>query len=264
MRLNHHRSGSGEPLVLIHGIGHHWQGWQPVIDRIRGEREVIALDLPGFGRSPMPPAGTPAGAESLTDLVAEFLAELGLNRPHVAGNSLGGWISLALARNGAVRSATALSPGGFQNAPEGRFSRASLALSRRVSRMIANRAESLLRPAAMRRLAFGQVVDHPERIPEAEIGASVRALAFSPWFGATLKAITTGPQFAGGDRITVPTTIAWGEHDRLLLPRQARRAARAIPSARMLTLTGCGHVPFYDDPDQVVRVLLEGSSPGGS
>ncbi len=262
MHLNHHRSGSGEPLVLIHGIGHHWQGWQPIIDRVQGEREVIALDLPGFGRSPLPPAGTRAGAESLTDLVAEFLGELGLDRPHVAGNSLGGWISLSLARRGVVRSATALSPGGFQNPLEGRFARASLALSRRISRVIANRAESLLRPPTMRKLAFGQVVEHPERIPEAEIGASVRALAWAPWFGATLKAITTGPQFAGGERITVPTTIAWGEYDRLLLPRQARRAAREIPSARMLTLIGCGHVPFYDDPDQVARVLLEGSSGG--
>lgn len=264
MQLNHHRSGSGEPLVLIHGIGHHWQGWQPVIDRLEGVREVIALDLPGFGRSPMPPPGTPPGAESLAGLVATFLTDLGLERPHVAGNSLGGWISLSLARNGVARSATALSPAGFQSPAEGRYSRASLTLSRHTSRMIANRAESLLRPPAMRKVAFGQVVQHPERIPEAAIGPSVRALAFSPWFGPTLKAITTGPQFTGGEQIAIPTTVAWGEHDRLLLPRQAGRAAAAIPSARMLTLTGCGHVPFYDDPDQVARVLLEGSSGAGA
>jgi len=54
-------------------------------------------------------------------------------------------------------------------------------------------------------------------------------------------------------------TIAWGTKDRLLLPRQARRAARSIPGARLVMLSGCGHVPTYDDPEQVARVLLDGS-----
>jgi pimeloyl-ACP methyl ester carboxylesterase len=62
MQLNHHRAGVGEPLVLIHGIGHRWQGWLPVIERITPYRDVIALDLPGFAGSSMPPPGTPAGS----------------------------------------------------------------------------------------------------------------------------------------------------------------------------------------------------------
>lgn len=57
-------------------------------------------------------------------------------------------------------------------------------------------------------------------------------------------------------------TIAWGAKDRLLLPRQAKRAARVIPSARMVSLADCGHMPTYDDPDLVTRVLLEGSASG--
>jgi pimeloyl-ACP methyl ester carboxylesterase len=262
MRLNHHREGTGEPIVLIHGIGHFWQGWRPVIARLAPEREVIAIDLPGFGHSPLPPPGTPAGIASLTDLVAGFCAELGLERPHVAGNSLGGWISLELAKRGEVRTATALSPGGFQNRPESWFSRSTLALSRATSRLSADHAESLLQPPWMRKIAFGQMVHHPERIPEVDMAPTVQALAWAPWWRATLRAITTGPQFSGGEQISVPTTVAWGEHDRLLLPRQAKRAAALIPRARMVTLTGCGHVPFYDDPDQVARVLLEGSTVG--
>ena len=55
MRLNYHRAGSGEPLVLIHGIGSRWQVWEPVLDRLAAERDVVALDLPGFAASPMPP-----------------------------------------------------------------------------------------------------------------------------------------------------------------------------------------------------------------
>ena len=184
---------------------------------------------------------------------------LGLERPHVAGNSLGGWISLELARRDCVRSATGLSPAGFQTSAEGWFSRVSLSLARASSRMVADRADALLRGPTMRKVAFGQLVHRPERIPESEIGPTVAALAWAPWWSETLRAVATGPQFSGGEQITVPTTIAWGQYDRLLLPRQAQRAAAEIPAARITTLTGCGHVPFYDDPDQVARVLLEGS-----
>jgi len=106
MELGYHRTGAGEPLVLIHGIGSRWQVWEPVFDRLSAERDVIAIDLPGFGASPMPPPGTPPGIPSLTSLVGDFLDSVGLDRPHLAGNSLGGWISLELAKQGRVRSAT--------------------------------------------------------------------------------------------------------------------------------------------------------------
>src|SRR2546430_6322286 len=117
MKLNHHRAGSGEPLVLIHGIGSRWQMWEPVLGAVEAEREVIALDLPGFAGSPPPPPGTPPGVDSLTRLVSEFLDELGLDRPHVAGNSLGGWLSPERPKRARVRPGTVLSPPGAHHAP---------------------------------------------------------------------------------------------------------------------------------------------------
>ncbi len=258
MLLNHHRSGAGEPLVLIHGIGSRWQVWEPVLQRLASEREIIALDLPGFGESPMPPRGTRPGVGSLTELVNHFLDEIDLGHPHVAGNSLGGWVSLELAKLGRARSATALSPAGFHNPREAMFQRASLWSSVRAARLLAPRADHLLSSPLGRRLALGQYVAKPERIPSADAVASVRALAGAAWFDETLIAITS-ERFTGGEQVQAPVTIAWGEKDRLLLPRQATRAARAIPNARVTTLQGCGHVPFYDDPQQVAGVLLEGS-----
>ena len=59
--LNHYRDGSGDALLLMHGIGSRWQVWIPVLDRLAAERTVIALDLPGFGESPLPAAGLPPG-----------------------------------------------------------------------------------------------------------------------------------------------------------------------------------------------------------
>jgi pimeloyl-ACP methyl ester carboxylesterase len=80
VELNYRRTGAGESLVLIHGIGSRWQVWSPVLDRLAAHRDVVALDLPGFGDSPMPPPGTPAGSRSLTTLVLGFLGELGIER----------------------------------------------------------------------------------------------------------------------------------------------------------------------------------------
>ena len=258
MDLNHHRVGSGPPLVLIHGIGSRWQVWEPVLRRLCPERDVIALDLPGFGASPMPAHGTPAGLHSLTRLVGEFLDELGVLQPHVAGNSLGGWIALELAKQGRVRSATGLSPAGFFNDREAKYAQLSLKLTVRTARLLSPKADRLCASPLIRTLTFSQVVAKPRLLGAADAAASVRALAEAPWFDDTLPAIA-GERFAGGEAIQVPVTIAWGAKDRLLLPRQGRRAVRMIPGARLVTLTGCGHVPTYDDPEQVARVLLDGS-----
>jgi pimeloyl-ACP methyl ester carboxylesterase len=259
MELNYHRRGAGEPLVLIQGLGGRWQLWEPVLGRLTGEREVIALDLPGFGSSPPPPPGTPPGVASLTRLVAEFLDELGLERPHVAGNSLGGWISLELAKMGRVRSVTGLSPAGFHTHREAIFQRGSAWMTVRLARAIAPRADRLMDSTLARTVLLSQLLAHPTRMPAADAAANLRAYAAAPWFDETLAAVISWQPFSGGERIQVPVTIAWGERDRLLLPRQAPRAVRAIPGARLVTLHGCGHVPTYDDPEQVARVLLEGS-----
>ena len=98
MAVAHSRAGSGEPLVLVHGLGGSRRIWAPVIDRLEAEREVIAVDLPGFGESAPLADGTPPTAANLAGAVDELVGELGLERPHLAGNSLGGWVALELAK----------------------------------------------------------------------------------------------------------------------------------------------------------------------
>lgn len=154
--INYHRAGSGEPLLLIHGLGSRWQMWNPVLPMLAAQREVIAIDLPGFGESPMPVPGTRAGVASLTRLVTGFLDDLGLDRPHVAGNSLGGRLALELAKAGRARSATALSPAGFDNDREAVFQRLSLTASVRAVRLLAPAAPLLVATAAGRTLLLGQ------------------------------------------------------------------------------------------------------------
>ena len=152
MSLAHVRRGSGPPLVLIHGIGSQWQMWQPVLDRVAREREVVALDLPGFGESAE--LGAPPTVEALAGAVAEFLDGLGLAGAHAAGNSLGGAVALALGRLGEARSTCVLSPAGFGNMREG-ATRAACWESRGVSQSsMAPRAELMCDGPVRRTLAF--------------------------------------------------------------------------------------------------------------
>jgi pimeloyl-ACP methyl ester carboxylesterase len=237
--------------------------WEPVIGRLAERHEVIAVDLPGFGASPMPPPGTPPGIASLIALVGTFLESNGVERPHVAGNSMGGLMALEMAKQGLVRSATALSPAGFANRIEMTYGRGSLWLTVRLARRTAPYARTMFATATGRRLGLSLFVARPERLSPDEAADNTRALASAPWFDETLPSLRAF-EFSDDGSMPVPVTVAWGSKDRLLVPRQARRAAHAIPRARVLMLHGCGHVPTWDDPDQVASVILDGTRAGAS
>lgn len=259
MALAHDRTGSGAPLVLIHGLGHNRHAWDAVIDEVGRERDVVALDLPGFGASPPLPTGVAPTVEALADSVAETVGELGLERPHVAGNSLGGAVALELARRGAVRSVTAISPVGFWCSPrELAFSRASVTLTRNATRHLGSLVARLAPSRLGRTLVVGQVYGRPWRLPAASLIEDAELMAQATGFeGARDHGLPW--TYRGGIAADIPITIAWGTRDRLLIPRQGRRAQRLVPQARMVWLEGCGHLPMWDDPPLLTRVLLDGS-----
>lgn len=251
MTLNHHRGGSGQPLLLLHGIGHHWQGFGPVLALLEREREVIAVDLPGFGGSPPLPHAVEPHPERLADAVEAFLDEVGWDAPHVAGNSLGGWIALVLARRGRARTAVALSPAGFWN----RWERAYATASLRLAHAAAGRSVALQRHPVGRTLAGSQLLARPWLLDAEAAAAGTRALAEGPGFLPTLRAMSRS-HFTGGAEVPATAMVAWAEKDRLLLRRQAERARRAMPQARHVVLPGCGHIPMSDDPPLVARAIL--------
>ncbi|MFJ6938548.1 alpha/beta fold hydrolase [Streptomyces sp. NPDC101132] len=250
------RRGAGEPLLLLHGIGHHLQAWHPVLDILATEHEVVAVDLPGFGASPALPDGVPYGLGSVVPALGSLCATLGLDRPHVAGNSLGGLLALEMARAGLVRSVTALSPAGFWSEAERRYAFSTLRAMRAGARVLPRPAlDRLSRTAAGRAALTSTIYARPgRRSPEAVV-AETLALREAPGFAETL---------AAGEGVLVtedvpglPVTIAWGTRDRLLLRRQGVRAKRTLPGARLVRLPGCGHVPMNDDPALVARVILD-------
>jgi pimeloyl-ACP methyl ester carboxylesterase len=253
--LHHVRRGSGEPLVLVHGLGSEWRAWMPLLDRLAAERDVIALDLPGFGESAPLPDGEVPTVERLADAVESFFGELGIERPHVAGHSTGGGAALELAKRGAVRSALALSPVGFWNEREYAWSRFFLRLDRATAERIGPIGEAIVTNRAIRTLLYGHMLAKPWRVPRDELVRSLRAYGAAPGFDATLDALRDY-RFVPNGRPPVPVTIAWGSLDSLVLARQAKRARRLLPDARLVMLPGCGHAAMWDDPGAVAEAIL--------
>ncbi len=224
--------------------------WEPVIERLAAERDVIAVDLPGFGASPPLANGANAGPQELAGAVARLLDELGIDRAHMAGNSLGGWVALELGRVGRALSVTSLCSAGFWRQPLGPRSGPDV---RALGRALLPVLPTVLRSRRGRRLLLRGTVGHPERVPPAAAERLVRAYVCSPGFESANAAMRASV-FAGAKQIEVPVTLAWGELDRLVSP------PRRVPLHwRTALLRDCGHIPTWDDPEQVARVVLRAS-----
>ncbi|MER7728375.1 alpha/beta hydrolase [Streptomyces sp. NPDC096323] len=252
------RSGSGEPLLLLHGIGHHRQAWDPVIPVLALERDVIAVDLPGFGVSPGLPEALAYDLPTVAPLLGTFCEAIGVERPHVAGNSLGGLLALELGRRKLAGSVTALSPAGFWTDPERRYAFGTLRAMRLAAEsMPLPLIERLSRTATGRTVLTSTIYARPgRRSPDAAMAETV-ALRHAAGFHRTLAA---GRDVRFTDDLPgLPVTIAWGGRDRLLLRRQGIRAKQTLPGARLVRLHACGHVPMSDDPALVARVILDTS-----
>jgi pimeloyl-ACP methyl ester carboxylesterase len=185
----------------------------------------------------------------LAAAIADRLAAEGIERPHVAGNSLGGWVALELAAAGRAASVTAIAPAGLWREPlVPKRSRV-----RSVARALLPALAGVLRTERGRRLVLAANAAHPERIPPDAALRLVRAYATAPGFEAVNDAMRAS-RFTSFGEITVPVTLAWPEHDRIV------RRPRSLPDGvRSVVLRECGHLPCWDDPEQVARVLLEGS-----
>src|SRR3954468_10554133 len=253
--LHHHRTGTGEPLVLIHGIGSQWQVWRPLFEHLTPHRDVIALDLPGFGESPALAEDDKPTPWRFAEFVVELLDQLGIDRPVVAGNSLGGWVALEVARRGRARAVAPISPAGFQLPRERAYAGRRLRVERAAAKALYARGVPLIRNPVTRTAMFAGMVARPWAIPPDDAVGMFQNLGGCPGFDATLVALDTAT-FSAGQEIQVPVTVMWGTRDYLLLPRQGPRAVRVLPDARLVPLKGAGHVPTYDAPEEIARELL--------
>jgi pimeloyl-ACP methyl ester carboxylesterase len=175
-RLALSRHGVGSPLVLLHGLGSTRAAWDPVIPDLAGHFDVLAVDLRSFGNSePVPPHAEPDPA-FLAAAVADLLDELGIERPHVVGNSLGGWVALELAHVRPVASLTLLSPAGLWRGGTPLYCRASLRASRWLSQHAAGTLSRLVNHRLGRILVLGQTHGRPSRMSPDQARAAILAV----------------------------------------------------------------------------------------
>ncbi|MGI8846351.1 MAG: alpha/beta fold hydrolase, partial [Thermoleophilaceae bacterium] len=132
--MNFVRKGSGTPLLLIHGLGGSVRSFDPIVDALAAEREVVIPDLPGFGDSP--PLAGEVSIATLADVIEAFMDEHDVRGVDAAGSSMGARLVLELARRGSVGAVVSLDPGGFWNRRERKVFGASVALSVRLVRLL--------------------------------------------------------------------------------------------------------------------------------
>jgi pimeloyl-ACP methyl ester carboxylesterase len=256
-----HRGGSGTPLLLLHGVGGTWRVWVPVLAELQRAHEVFAPTLPGHsGAEPLADGVLPSIA-ALTDGVVDALDRAGLDRVHVVGNSLGGWIALELARRGRARSVVVFGPAGAWRS-ELRLKalaaqlRSGFAVLARLSRY----ADTLAARSWARTALLGAQMAYPDRVDPAELAALIRAARHSPVVSPLLRTLVETPLLPLADP-GYPIRVVWAERDRVIpFEYYGRPLLERIPSAELVRLGGIGHVPMSDAPAEVARLVLEVTS----
>ncbi len=255
MSLNVARHGSGRPLLLVHGISQ-LHNWDPIVPALARDREVIAIDLPGFGDSA--PLTGEVTIAALTDAVERFIAEQNLTEVEVVGSSMGARIALELARRGHAGAVVALNPGGFWTDTEVRIFSATVGTSLKLVRAIDPLVPTLARNPVTRTALLAQFSARPWRLDADLVARELRGFRRSPSLDAAMHALVHGPKQQGAPRgsLRAPVVIGWGHNDRVTPPRQAHRAQELYPDARLHWFDRCGHFPHWDRPEQTVATIL--------
>ncbi len=236
-------------MLLLHGIGGELCVWEPVLGPLASHHEVIAVDLPGFGRSaPLPPEVVPA-PQALALALLEFLDRLQIQRAHLVGNSLGGWVALELAARRRALSVTALCPAGLWPAPALPTGAIVRGRAQRLVKRLGPLVPLLLASRRVRRLVLHPFVADPNKVPYRATVRMVSSYGRATAYDATATAMRQS-HFAAGSQIGVPVTVAFGERDRLIRPVDP-----AIRKARRVMLPDCGHIPMWDNPQMVAAVI---------
>lgn len=252
------RAGSGEPLLLIHPFLLNHQVWDDVVPLLEGEFDVVAATLPGHWGGPRLPRRD-TSLEAFADGLEALMDDLGWETAHVAGNSIGGWLALELARRGRARSVTAIAPGGGWR----RLSWAQLLVGAKflavapplfLAHALGDLARRLPRPVLTPLLRI--VSARPDAMSPDQVDALVRASAhcsaFLPFFLSDLRRGGIRPL---GD-LAVPVQLVLCERDWLLPPQRYGAAFREqLADAEVVELEGVGHVPMYDDPARVAALV---------
>ncbi len=253
--------GDGPDVLLLHGLGGAKSSFFDAAAALSRRYRVHALDLPGFGASSKPTVA-PYTARWFAETVLATMDELGIERAHVVGNSMGGRIAIELGlRNpervaclGLLCPAVAFVKRTYH--PVVRLMRPELGLlpHRFAREKVAEHFWNLFAdPDAIDPSMADVVVDEFQRI-YASAGGRIAFLSAAR--NIYLEAPYGMDGFYGRlSQLAPPALFVWGSHDRVIPPAFGRHVARWLPSADQIVLEGCGHVPQVEHAEQTAELL---------
>lgn len=268
--------GEGPPIVFVHGLSGSWPNWleqlpvfagrngdasQRRVSPDFGNHRVIAMDLPGFGHSPMP-------KEKITislyaRILEDLLETLGVSAATVVGNSMGGFVSteLAIAFPQRVERLVLVSAAGISTYRHHGVERVEPYL-RRVAPMIAAytgftaaRSDWIARRSGLRNLSLGFVTRHPSRLPAPLVAEQIRG-AGKPGFMQALRANIDYPIRERLPEIACPTLIVWGSEDKVIPVSDAHVFEELIPDSRKVIYEDTGHMAMLERPGAFNELLV--------
>ncbi|KPH94972.1 hypothetical protein AMS58_08605 [Pseudoalteromonas porphyrae] len=247
--------GTGETIVLLHGATSSCNTWKHVVPLLSPSNEVFAFTALGHR------GGNKATSSiEISDIIDDFerlLDKYNIDKPHITGNSMGGWAAIELAKRGRAASVCAISPAGFWNTPQHGQHLALKKLKRLA--FIAKITQPLLpllaKSSLIRMLALKDVAKYGNKLSGCEFTAMVEDMLYcevkSSLFNTKQSLNFTKP-------LPCPCTLVWPECDLLFPPNiNAVIAKERLPDARSLILKDIGHVPMIDDPLLIATTILK-------
>ena len=250
-RVSYVDQGEGPPILLVHGLGGSWRNWLENIPFLSDNHRVVALDLPGFGLSPMPEH--PISMAAFGDLLLAFADQLGLGQDtYLIGHSMGGFISTEAVTRAPERFArlSLVSAAGISFVSmSGARKSVTAAIVKMMIPVAASRMERNMGRKRLRSASFAGVIAHPSMIG--------REILWELGYYSTLSspALFESAYALGGydnreslSGIRIPTQIVWGQQDRLVPVGAAYSYERRIPESELSLIADCGHMVELERP----------------
>ena len=251
--------------MLVHGIGSSHGVWDDMLPELGRDRELLAVDLPGFGESPPLPEGRRTIA-ALADAIEAEMDREGWNQANLVGHSMGGWLVLELASRGRALRTVAISPVGGAVPEEAKRSKRAIGLDRRAAMLAARLPDSVLKglfgTGLSRRVLLRSQMTRAQDVSPERLIYATRTMGKATSFDEMLEEISGDNDLIERNRerfgrISTPVLIIWGTKDRSLPATGGPRLTEAIPGADLHLMPDVGHALLLDHPEPLARLVTD-------
>jgi pimeloyl-ACP methyl ester carboxylesterase len=257
-KVNYVEMGEGPPVLLIHGLGGAWQNWLENIPVLARNHRVIALDLPGFGDSPMPK--WTINIRNYGSMMLDFIAALETGPLPVVGNSMGGFVAaeMSIRDEPAITKVVLASSAGVTHARMYKAPTATVArMAMAVAPMMFRYHHAALYRPRLRKMVLSQLFRDPAALRPELLGEFIRTGVNPPGFGDALTGLAGYDILDRLREVEDPVLIVWGRQDMIVPSADALAFSEMLSNSRVEIFNYCGHIPMAERPVRFNRVLEE-------